>query len=100
MKDRLMSASAYLFGIPALYIILTEHKRKKFLGYHGPQAFYLWLAYFVIFFGVRYLIDRVWANNYIAGLNVIENLVLFLLGGYTLYCAYRAVTGQIFRIPQ
>jgi uncharacterized membrane protein len=99
-KDRILSAAAYLFGIPALYIILTEKKKQKFAGFHGTQAFYLWLLYFMLFFAVRFVINWVWQATYIPWLNIAEIMVVFLMIGYTLYCAFRCLGGQFFRIPQ
>ncbi|MBI5400253.1 hypothetical protein HZB07_06600 [Candidatus Saganbacteria bacterium] len=99
IKNNFLVAAAYLFGIPALYIALTDWRKKDYVGFHGGQALVLWCWFFVIFFAVRLLVDLVWGFSYIPILIWLERLTVLALGGYAVYCAYRAFYGQIFKIP-
>ncbi|MBN2058334.1 MAG: hypothetical protein JW782_06025 [Candidatus Saganbacteria bacterium] len=92
IKDSILVASAYLFGIPALYIVLTDLRKKEYIGFHGGQALLLWCCFFIIFFGQRALADP--------GQEWIEQTVLIVLGAYAVFCAYRSFIGVVFRIPK
>jgi uncharacterized membrane protein len=96
---RLLSASAYLFGIPALYIVLTVKEKGDFVRRHGSQAFLLWIAFFVIFFMIRLLIDWLWSWAYMPGLAWFEITAVFLMGCYAVFCAWRSFLGREFQIP-
>ena len=93
INERLLVASAYLFGIPALYIVLTENKRNEYIGYHGPRAFLLWISFFVIFFSLRFIIDFVWSTNFIPQLQILEIISVVLMGIFAVFCAYRGFIG-------
>ncbi len=94
INERLLISSAYLFGIPALYIVLTSARKSGDVGRHGAQAFGLWVLFFAIFFGIRYLIDFVWAKNFAPGLEKLEIFTVVMMGSYALFRAYRGFTGK------
>lgn len=98
LKDRILAAAAYIFGIPALYIILTENRHRPFLGYHGTQALKLWLIYLGSFFALRLIINLIWLNYYVPALAILENMVAAAMAGYALYCGYRSLAGQKFTL--
>jgi len=99
LSAKILSASAYLFGIPALYIILTVQKKDDFVRRHGSQAFLLWIAFFVIFFMIRMVIDWFWRRAYTPGLARLETTAVFLMGCYAVFCAWRTMLGREFKIP-
>jgi uncharacterized membrane protein len=99
MSERILVSSAYLFGIPALYIVLTAKKKDDYIRRHGSQAFLLWVLYFVIFFLARFLIDWQWSRAYSPQLDKIEILLVALMGFYAIFCGYRSLLGKEFRIP-
>ncbi|MFH1542316.1 MAG: hypothetical protein ABIE84_04410 [bacterium] len=90
MKSRLFAASAYLFGIPALYIVLTQNKGAGFVRYHAEQALYLWLTYLTIFFLIRLFIGLLWSAQYIPGLQFLELAAVLFMAAYLLYRAYKS----------
>ena len=100
LNDKIFVSSAYLFGIPALYIVLTERKKEDYLGAHGQQAFWLWIWFLIIFFSLRFFINLIWGFFYIPYLEKSEVLAAFLLGGYAVFCAYRSFKGVKFTIPK
>ena len=87
--DKVFAASAYLFGVPALYIILTEHRKNKFLGGHGARAFLLWLTFIAVFFALRFIVDAIWAANFVPQLEKTEAVALLLMAAYLLYRGVR-----------
>jgi hypothetical protein len=97
--DRILAASAYFFGIPALYIVLTENRNKGYLGYHGAQAFFLWGMMLIVFFALRFYIDWMWSRRFIPQLEKLEMLAVAVMGAYVLYCGGRCLFGRVFRIP-
>ena len=100
INDRLLVASAYLFGIPALYIVLTDNRKMGYIGYHGSRAFILWVLFFVIFFTARFFIDLVWSTEFIPGLEIIEQVLVLVMGAYAIFCGFRSFRGKNFRIPR
>lgn len=89
-NTKILAASAYALGIPALYIVLTSWHRDSFVGYHGKQALTLWLYFFLIFFGARLFINLIWSLIYIPHLDKLELLVGWGMWGYILSRGYRA----------
>lgn len=57
IRDRGLVFSAYLFGFPALYIVLTEKKNNGFVRRNGEKALFAWVLLFLTFFSFRYLIE-------------------------------------------
>lgn len=100
LNDKIFASTAYLFGVPALYLVLTEHKKEPYLGFHGQQAFQLWVWFFVIFFTLRFFINFIWSFFYIPYLEKMEVLASLIMGGYAIYCAYRSFKGEKFIIPK
>jgi uncharacterized membrane protein len=91
LPARILSASAYLFGIPALYIVLTVKQKDDFVRRHGSQAFLLWVSFFVIFFMIRMVIDWLWSRAYAPGLVWLEIVAIVLMGCYAVFCAVRSL---------
>jgi uncharacterized membrane protein len=94
-----LAALSYLTGIPALYILLTGLRKKEYVGSHAEQALYLWCWFFGVIFLVRFLLDFVWHFWSWSYLSWLEWLVIIVLAGYALRCAYRAWAGIPFKIP-
>jgi len=95
----MLSALAYIFWIPSLYIVLTEKRKEEFVGFHGGQALLLWTAIFILFFAVRFLVNLLWSVFYIPYLDLLEVLAGAVMWGYAVYCGYRSFRGQTFKIP-
>lgn len=98
-ENRLLAATSYAVGIPALYIILTEKRNDKFLFYHGSQALFLWIGIIVAWILLRVLLDMLWSIIYIPFLSPLVSLVGLVLWVYALYCGYKAYGGEYFEIP-
>ncbi|MFA6431346.1 MAG: hypothetical protein WCV91_03055 [Candidatus Margulisiibacteriota bacterium] len=98
-RDKKLSALAYLLGIPSLYIILTDRRKKAFVGFHGEQAFKLWWAFILSFFALRALINLIWYFNYLPGMEYVEALLSVYFVLYAAYCAYRSYRGLTFSLP-
>ena len=99
VKNRLLVFLAYLLGIPALYIVLAASRKSKFVSYHGSQAMLLWCGYFVLFFGLRFLVNHIWQSRYLPGLEWLEISLVLLLAFYAFFCGLRAFMGRAFQIP-
>ncbi len=91
IKEKYLVAAAYLFGFPALYIILSDHRKKPSIIGQGEQALVLWLGFFAVLIGLRFLINLLWLAIYIPYLNYLENLAVLIMIGYALYRAARAL---------
>jgi hypothetical protein len=89
INDRILASSAYLFGIPALYIILTANRKKPYVGQHGARAFFLWVFFLAVFFGVRALNDYVWSRNFIPQLERLETAAVVLMGIWAFFLAFQ-----------
>jgi hypothetical protein len=96
---RFFVASAYLLFVPAVYIVLSRQK-LPLVHKHGVQALYLWIGYFIIFFGVRFLVNALWKFYYFPLLEYLEIGIVFILAGYCFFSALRAFLGQEFAIPR
>ena len=94
INDRLLVTSAYLFGIPALYIVLTDNRKKAYVGYHATRAFLLWVLFFIIFFSLRFVIDLVWSTNFIPQLERLEKISVVLMGAFAVFCGYRGFVSK------
>jgi uncharacterized membrane protein len=94
INDRLLVSSAYLFGIPALYIVLTDNRKKAYVRYHAARAFSLWVLFFMIFFSIRFVIDLVWSTNFIPQLENLETISVVLMGAFAVFCGYRGFMGK------
>jgi uncharacterized membrane protein len=92
-------AACYLFGVPAIYIILIDNKKDKFVLFHAFQALRMWLWFFVVFFLLRLVINLVWKLVYIPYLDKLEIFAAIFMTGYAIYCAKRVARGQVFHIP-
>jgi uncharacterized membrane protein len=99
IKDNFLVAAAYLVGIPALYIALTDLRKKDYVGFHGGQALVLWCWFFAAFWLLRLIVNLIWSVSYIPALIWLEHLAVLAMAGYAIYCAYRSFTGQVFKIP-
>jgi len=88
-KTKILAASAYLFGIPALYIVLALGKKDRELAEHGSRAMFLWCGYFLIFFGLRFLINFIWRFRYLPALEWLEIAVVLFLAGHAIFSAVK-----------
>jgi hypothetical protein len=52
-NNKLLAAAAYVFFVPALYIILSDARRDDFLSYHASRAFYVWVLEAAGLLGLR-----------------------------------------------
>jgi uncharacterized membrane protein len=97
--DRLLAAISYAFGIPSLYIILTEKRKEKFTGYHGVQALYLWILIVLLWILLRALQNVILYIIYIPFLDSMISLILLGLWIFTCLCGLRVLGGGYFSIP-
>ncbi len=98
-ENRLLAAASYAIGIPALYIILTDKRKEKFLNYHGSQSLFLWIGIIVAWILLRILLDMIWSLVSIPFLDSLVSLIGLALWVYALFCAYKAYLGEYFEIP-
>jgi hypothetical protein len=89
MKIKVLAAGAYLCGIPALYIILTDYYKNQYLRMHAAKAFKLWFYFFVFFFACRFLVNLFWRLFYFAPLAYVEDLLVVGMVVYSLFSAYQ-----------
>ena len=85
MREKLLVASAYIFSVPALYIVLTEKRYSERIGREGGQALLLWVRIFLIFFAVRFLVNLIWRIYYVPRLETLELVAGIVLWGYAVY---------------
>ncbi|MDR7603045.1 MAG: hypothetical protein QN172_11430, partial [Armatimonadota bacterium] len=52
-ESRLLAALGYPIWIIALVVVLTEMKKDPFLRYHGWQALFWGIAWFVLWVGLN-----------------------------------------------
>ena len=98
--DRILSGFAYAAAFPSIYIILSEKRRDAFVGYHGAQAMFLWLAFLAVWIGIRVFLNFLSSVGvYFAPLDSLSSAAVFLLWIYSLYCGFRAYNGDYFDIP-
>jgi uncharacterized membrane protein len=98
-SSKLTAALAYVFWVPAIYIVLSKLRKDEFTGFHGGQALLLWLIIFAGFFTLRWLVNLVWGLYYIPYLDLIEVLFASAAWGYAVACGYRCAQGEVFRLP-
>ncbi|MFA5839508.1 MAG: hypothetical protein WC890_02480 [Candidatus Margulisiibacteriota bacterium] len=99
VKTRAFVASAYLFWVPAIYIVLSSNRKKEFVGDHGAQALRLWVWFFGLFFAMRLLVNLIWRFYLFLPLEYFEIAVVLGLASYCCYCALRSFNGKTFQIP-
>jgi uncharacterized membrane protein len=98
--DRILAGFAYAVGFPSLYIILSEKRKDPFVGYHGTQAMFLWIAILVIWIGIRVFLNFLDSVGiYFALLDSLSSMLIFALWIYSLYNGFRAYNGDSFDIP-
>ena len=97
--DRLTAAAAYLLFFPALYIILTEKRKKEYLALHGCQALFYWLLSFFILVAIRIGVDCVMTRVYIRPLELVLPLTMWAIWLYCIYCSLLALLGRQINIP-
>jgi len=99
-EDKILAGAAYAVAFPAIYIILSEKRRDPFVGYHGAQAMFLWIAIIVIWIGMRVFLNFLDSVGiYFALLDSLSSILMFLLWIYALYCGFRAYNGDYFDVP-
>jgi len=97
--DKILSALAYVFFIPALYLILTDYRKTRFNAFHGAQALFLWLFIFVVFLLIRFTLNLIWSVYYLPILDVLGNLIKLALWIYAFYCGVKALYGEKYEVP-
>jgi uncharacterized membrane protein len=98
--DRILAGFSYAAGFPAIYIILSEKRKDAFVGYHGAQAMFLWIAIAAVWIGCRLLLNLL--DSVGISFTLFDSLVsvgVFGLWMYALYCGFRAYNGDYFDIP-
>ena len=85
IKDKILAAIAYAFGVPALYLILSSKRKDEFLRHHGDQAFFLWVMILVLFFFFRFI------GGFFPALNLIELALDLGLWAIALYYAVKTL---------
>ncbi|MCX5750574.1 MAG: hypothetical protein NT099_02705 [Candidatus Saganbacteria bacterium] len=98
-NEKTLAAAAYLFGVPALYIILTDLRNNKYLSFHAAQAGLLWLSWIVAIVVVRILFSLIWLLFYAWPLDPLAFLVNLVIWGYIAFCGYRVYKGIDFEVP-
>jgi len=98
-EDKMLCAASYAFGVPSLYIILTDKRKDKFTGFHGTQSLFMWIGYVVVWIVMKVIIDVVWSIVYLPVLSSLARLVMLLMWLYALWCGYRAYVGEYFKVP-
>ncbi len=73
-----------MFFVPALYIVLSDVKRNKYLGKQAGKALMLWAVYFLIFFGTRLL-------EAVSRLNNLTVIAVVCIVVYNLFQVYKVV---------
>lgn len=97
-KDKLISAAAYLFFIPALYIILTDKRKVSFNAQHAAQALLLWIVFTCVMISSRFLLGLV-DDFFYFPLLYFKYLVTFLYLGLLLYLAGKSIYGKVYQLP-
>lgn len=100
-ENRLLAALGYPIWIVALIVVLTDMKRDPFMRYHGWQALFWGIAWFVLWTGltvVGIVLSFAPFLGLVVGFLASTVLVLAWLVLSVLY-AVRAFQGQRFEIP-
>jgi len=100
-ENRLLAALSYPIWIVALVVVLTDLKRDPFLRYHGWQALFWGIAWFVLWVGLS-VVGTV--LSFVPFLGVLFSFLagtLLFLAWVVLSVLYavRAYQGQRFEIP-
>ena len=99
LTEKQLAAGAYVFGVPALYIILTKYRYNKFLSFHAAQAFVLWVLWFLMLIGVRLGFNFLWNLGFFWLLDPLAFWINCLLWFLMAFCGYRVYKGIDFEIP-
>jgi len=73
-----------MFFVPALYIVLSNVKRNKYLRKYAGKVLRLWTIYFLIFFGARLL-------EYISRFNNLTIAAVVCMVVYNLFQVYKVI---------
>jgi uncharacterized membrane protein len=98
-NEKTFAVGAYLFGVPALYIILTDLRKNKFLSFHAAQAGILWLFWIAVVVMVRILFSLIWLLFYAWILDPLAFWINLGFWGYIAFCGYRVYKGEEFEVP-
>lgn len=91
VRDKLLIISTYLFGLPALYLVLTDNNKAGYVNQQARKALVLWLAFFAVFFALRLFDNFLWGVGIQVPSLLIERLVMIIIIGYAVFRAYQAV---------
>jgi len=94
-----LSAAAYLFFFPSLYIILTDKRRIKLLAFHAAQALLLWIMAALALVLLRSLLNLIWVLIYLPWLDFIASILRLGLFAYIFFCGIKALNGEKYEIP-
>ncbi len=100
-ENRLLAALGYPIWIIALVVVLTEMKKDPFMRYHGWQALFWGIAWFVLWVGLTIV------NTFLSFVPILGVIFGFLTGSIffvvwlvvSLVYAVRAYRGERFEIP-
>ncbi|OGC23347.1 hypothetical protein A2291_06770 [candidate division WOR-1 bacterium RIFOXYB2_FULL_42_35] len=90
-KKKILVLSAYLTGIPAIYLVLSDNNRAGYLNQQARKAFILWLCFFALFFTVRLLDNLLWKIGARVPSELIERLAIFMMMAYAVFRAHQAI---------
>lgn len=97
-EDKLISAAAYLFFIPALYIILTDKRKVGFNAHHAAQALLLWIVFAAVMVLLRFFLGLA-SDYFYYPLLYFKYLVTLLYIGLVLFLAGKCIYGRSFELP-
>ncbi|OGC07732.1 hypothetical protein A2526_00245 [candidate division WOR-1 bacterium RIFOXYD2_FULL_36_8] len=91
-KNPILCATAYLFFMPTLYIILTDRRKNKYNAFHASFALILWMVLITIFMLIR-------AINMLAIASLQTNFASLLLWAVTIPFSLFAFFDKTIEIP-
>ena len=97
--DRINAALSYAFFFPALYIILTEKRKKEYLALHSSQALFYWVFSFILLLSIRASLDYIMVRAYIRPFEMVLPVLIRGIWLYSLYCAFLSLLGRQVNIP-
>ncbi len=98
-EDKLYATAAYIFFVPALYIIFTKLRRRKFTAFHAAQALLLWITIFAVLVLLKFLLNLIWSWAYLPWLDFLGSLFKYSLFVYAFYCGAQTSLGEKYEIP-
>jgi len=97
--SKLLAGVSYAFGLPAIYVLLTDKRKEEFLFFHSAQAMILWIGIVLIWMLMRILLVIIWNVIYIPFLDNLVSLIGFAIWLFAVRFGYMAFKGRYFKIP-